>query len=111
MCASHVYTAQAPGCSIGSSPQVARGSSFRVLHKSADSVGPAFCAFPGQSSSCSQELESTVSLGALSPMWSQPQFMHALVWYVRLVSVVGSWSLAVTLPVDVNHPESQEVFG
>ena len=30
---------------------------------------------------------------------------------VRLVSVLGSWPLAATLPVDVNHPESQEVFG
>ena len=30
---------------------------------------------------------------------------------VRLVSVPGSWSLAATLPVDVNNPESQEVFG
>ena len=29
-------------------------SSFRVLHKDTDSVGPAFCAFPGQSSSGSQ---------------------------------------------------------
>ena len=26
---------------------------------------------------------------------------------VRLVSVLGSWTLAATLPVDVNHPESQ----
>ena len=31
-------------------------SGFRVLHKDADSVGPAFCAFPGQSSSGSREL-------------------------------------------------------
>ena len=30
---------------------------------------------------------------------------------VRLVSVLGSWTLAATLPVDVDHPESQEVFG
>ena len=32
-------------------------SGFRVLHKSADSVGPAFCAFPNQSISGSQELD------------------------------------------------------
>ena len=31
--------------------------------------------------------------------------------WVCLVSVLGSWSLAATLPADVNHPESQEVFG
>ena len=42
---------------------------------------------------------------ALSPPLSQPQFL------VHLVSVLGSWSLAVTLEADVNHPESQEVFG
>ena len=56
MCAFPVYTAQAPGCSIASGPCVACGSSFRVLHKSADSVGPEFCAFSCPSSSGSQEL-------------------------------------------------------
>ena len=30
---------------------------------------------------------------------------------VHLVSILGSWPLAVTLPVDVDCPESQEVFG
>ena len=30
---------------------------------------------------------------------------------VCLVSVLGSWSLAMTLPADVNHSESQEVLG
>ena len=42
-CARPVYAAQAPGCSTWSGPCAACGSSFRVLHKSADSVGPAFC--------------------------------------------------------------------
>ena len=32
-------------------------SGFRVFHKSTDLVGPAFCAFPGWSSSGSQELD------------------------------------------------------
>ena len=50
MCAIPVYIAQAPSCSIWSGPCVACSSSFRVFHKSGDSVGPAFCAFPGQSS-------------------------------------------------------------
>ena len=56
VCAFPVYTAQAPGCSIWSGPCVECGSSFRVLHKSADSVAPAFCAFPGLSGSGSQRL-------------------------------------------------------
>ena len=57
VCAFPVYTAQAPGCSIWSGPCVVGGSSFRVLHKSADSFGPEFCAFPGPSSSGSRELD------------------------------------------------------
>ena len=65
VCAFPVYTAQAPGCSIGSWPCVACGSSFRVLHKSTDSVGPAFCAFPGPSSSGSQELDGRPLPGAM----------------------------------------------
>ena len=31
--------------------------------------------------------------------------------WVRLVSLLGSSSLAETFPADVSHPESQEVFG
>ena len=33
------------------------GSGFQVLHKGADSVGSAFCAFPRRSSSSNKELE------------------------------------------------------
>ena len=62
-----VYTAQAPGCSTESGPCVGCGSSFRVLHKSADPVGPAFCAFPGPSSSGTQELEERILPGCDEP--------------------------------------------
>ena len=51
-----VYTAQAPGCSTWSGACVECGSSFWVLHKSANLVAPAFCAFPGLSGSGSQRL-------------------------------------------------------
>ena len=46
------------------------GSGFQVLHKGADSVGPAFCAFPGRSSSGNQELEERTLPGssATSPL-------------------------------------------
>ena len=67
VCAFPVYTAQAPGCSIWSGPCIACGSSFRVLHKSADSVGPAFCAFPGRSSSGSEELDGCTPTGCGAP--------------------------------------------
>ena len=127
-----IYTAQAPGCCIWSGPCAECGSSFRVLHKSADSVAPAFCAFPGLSGSGRQGLGLTLpgcgrlfppgraaqgarGSGGLSPgavrlFPSLPQ--HALpVGCLRLAFVQRSWSLATTLPVaNVDHPESQEVF-
>ena len=56
VCAFPVYTAQAPGCSIWSRPCVECSSSFRVLHKSVDSVAPACCVFPGLRGSGSQRL-------------------------------------------------------
>ena len=56
VCSFPVYTAQAPGCSIWSGPCFESGSSFWVLHKSADLVAPAFCAFPGLSGPGSQRL-------------------------------------------------------
>ena len=40
------------------------GSSFLVLHKSADSVGSAFCAFPGRAAESARSLMSTLSPGA-----------------------------------------------
>ena len=55
-----VYTDQAPGCSVWSGPCAECGSSFRILHKSAGLVAPAFCVFPGLSGPGSQRL------GALS---------------------------------------------
>ena len=110
-----VYTAQAPGCSIGSVACIACGSSFRVLHKSADSVAPAFCAFPGLSGSGSQGLDRCTLPGcrcALSPPPPQPQFLRMPVGCQRLLFVLRSWPLAATLPAaDVDHPESQGVFG
>ena len=62
VCAFPVYTAPAPGCSIWSGPCLACGSNFRVLHKSTDSVGPAFCAFPALAAQAARSL-----MGALSP--------------------------------------------
>ena len=107
VCAFPVYTAQAPGCSIWRGPCVECGSSFQVLHKSADSVVPAVCAFPGLSGSGSQRL------GVLSP--GRRAFSlrgpSAPVGCQGLVFVQRSWPLAATLPAaDVDHPESQEVF-
>ena len=87
---------------MGRGPWVACGSSFGVLHKSADSVGPAFCAFPAQAAQAARSLlrgesarhwraQSPWELCAFSPPWSQPQFPCASVGCVRLV--LGRWSL------------------
>ena len=48
---------------------------------------------------------------AFSPLQSQPQFPCVPVGCLRLVSVLRSWPLAATLLADVDHPESQDVFG
>ena len=67
------------------------GSGFRVLHKDTDWLGPAFCAFPGLSSSDSQELDELHSPPVqctLFPTQSQPQFPGA--GPVHLVSLLGS---------------------
>ena len=60
-----IYTARAPGCSIGNRPWVMCGASFWVLHKITDSVGPAFCAFPAQAAQAARNLMITLSLGAV----------------------------------------------
>ena len=67
---------------------------------------------PGLSSSGSQELDKRTRPGCSAPYpLHGPASVSAHASRVRLVSVLWSWSLAGTLPVDVNHPESQEVFG
>ena len=56
--------AQAPGCSVWRGPCVACGSSFRVFHKSTDSVASAFCAFPARAAQAARSLTGALSLGA-----------------------------------------------
>ena len=51
----------------------------------------------------------TSSATRIIPLRSQPQFPR--VGRVHPVSVLGSWPLGAALLVDVDHPESQEVFG
>ena len=61
VCALPVYTAQAPGCSIWSGPCVACSSSFRVLQKRADSVGPS----PAGAAQAARSLPGALSPGAV----------------------------------------------
>ena len=88
------------------------GSGFWVLYKDTDSVGPEFCAFPSWAAQAARSLTSTLSPGAVCLIPSGvPASVSARDDRVCLVSLLGSWSLALTLLADVNHPESQEVFG
>ena len=107
------YTAQAPGCFIWSRPCVACSSSFRVLHKSANSVGPAFCSFPARAVQAARSLRGTRSPGAvrLLPCVVPASVSAHQLGVCGLCLFLGSLVLAVTFLADVDHPESQEVFG
>ena len=63
------------------------GSSFLVFHKSADSVAPAFCAFPAGAAQAARSLLGALSAVrcAFSPLRAQPQFPTAPVRCVHLV--------------------------
>ena len=67
---------------------------------------------PRPSSSGSQVLDERTlpRCGAPYPLCG-PKLSFRLLVGCAPMSVLRSWSLAATLPADVNHPESQEVFG
>ena len=86
-------------------------SGFRVLHKSAGSVGPVFCAFSTRAAQAARSLRSAFSPGVVRLIPSAvPASVSTHAGWVRLVSVLRRRPLAATLQMDVNHPESQEVF-
>ena len=75
-------------------------------------LGLHFVASPAGAAQAARSLTSALAPGAVSLIPSMvPASASVPTGWVRLVSVLGSWSLAVTLPMDVRHPESQEVFG
>ena len=112
VCAFPVYTAQAPGCSVWSGPCVACGSSFRVSDFGFRFSWACVLCLPCPSSSGSQELD-----GSTLPGCGAPHSLHgpSLSFHARRLGAPcvcsGELGLAATLPADVNHPESQEVFG
>ena len=94
---------------------ICSGSGSWVLHKGTDFVGPAFCALPGPRSSGDQVLgDRTLPGGLCILITSQVPALGFLGVPVRALSQVchvsplRSWSQAVTLLADVNHPGSQE---
>ena len=84
-------------------------SGFRVLHKSTDSVGPAFCAFPAQVAQAARSL-TLPGCSAPYPLGSPSLSFHARQSGVPCVCF-GELASSRDPPADVNHPESQEVFG
>ena len=95
-----------PAALYGACPAIACGSSFRVLHKSAHSAAPAFCAFPAPAAQAARSL-----MGALpGAARLRPSVAPALV-FRPCWSGACALCLALTLPADVYHPESQEVSG
>ena len=121
MCAFPVYTAQALACSARNClrwalhfPNLSRsGSGSRVLHKGADLNGPAFCALPRSKQLRWPGVWRVQSLRLITSPIPAVLFSGCTTStpsQVCLVSLLGSWSLTVTLLVDVNCPESQGVL-
>ena len=128
VCAFAVYTAQAPGFSAGELRRALGGVHFPgishsgsgswVLHKGGGSVGPVFSAFPRSKQlrwpGVCQAHILQVGRCILSPppvpaAQVCPLFLSAgAASQVCPLFPLGSWSLAVTLLVDINHPGSQE---
>ena len=112
VCAFPVYTAQAPGCSIGSGPELLVVPVFRSSTKAQALLGLRSVPSPARAAQAARSLTGTLSPGVVHLLPSVvPASVSMCAGRVHLVSVLGSWSLAVTLLADVNHPESQEVFG
>ena len=121
VCAFPVYTAQAPGCSAGEVSKAAlgcvhfpglsrSGSGSRALPKGADLVGPGLCALPRSEQHRrpgAWEARSPEVAGASYHLRRPSRWSG---WQRAPVSLLASWSLAATLPKDVNRPESQEVL-
>ena len=127
MCAFPVYTAQTPGCSARNClmralvyvhfPGLSRsGSGSQVLHKGADLAGPAFCTRPRPKQLRWPGAWPTYSPPVGGCSWPPhpfqlPGFLGVQrACLLKCVSILGSWSLAATLPENVDRPESQEVL-
>ena len=98
--------AQAPGCSIWSVPCAARGSSPRDPQKPATKSCDWFFCLPCPSGSGSQGLDGRTLPGCGVPSRLRVPSLGPH----PLRQGACALCLAATLPADVAHPESQEVF-
>ena len=120
VCAFPVYSSQPPGCSPGSVPCIACTSEacaaqiqvFRYSTKAQTRLGLCFVPSLVGAAQAARSLTSALSLGAGRLLLSVvPASVSMRAGQGHLVSLLVSWTLAVTLPADVDNPESQEVFG
>ena len=85
---------------------------FGYSTKAQTRLGLRFVPSQARAAKAARSLTSAVSQGAWRLLHSVvPASVSRRTGWVCLVSLLVSWSLAATLSVDVNHPESQEVFG
>ena len=108
-CFPHLLRLLAALCGTG--PELRAVPVFRYSTKVQTPLGLHFVPSPAQAAQAARSLTGALSpdTGRLIPPRAQPQFPRTS--RVLLVSVLGSWTLATTLLADVNHSESQEVFG
>ena len=120
MCAFPVHIAQAPGCSPGSGPWVACTSQAYAAQVQVLGYSPkaqawldlGFVPSPAWAAQTTRSLISAPSPGTVHLIPSVvPDLVSGCTGWVGFVSLLGCWFLTATLPVDVNQPESLEVFG
>ena len=129
VCSFPVYTVQAPGCSAGELSEAGpglcalpRSKALRFRFSGTPQrrrFGWACVLCPSQvrAAQVTRCLASTVTpswgvhlIASPVPAAQFSQGTMGLTSQVCHVSLLGSWSLAATLPADVNHPKSQEVL-
>ena len=97
---------------VGMEPALRAVPVFGYSMKARTRLGLRFVPSPAGAAQEARSLTSALSPGAGCRLPSTvPASVSAHTGRVRLVSVLGSWTLAATLLADVDHPESQEVFG
>ena len=80
---------------------------FGYSTKAQTQLGLRFVPSPVGAAQAARSLTSALSLGVGSLIPATVPASVSRASRVHLVSVLGSWILAATLPVDVDHPESQ----
>ena len=101
-----------PAALYGAGPELRAIPVFRSSTKEQTQLGLRFGCSPARAAQAARSLRGALSPGVVCLIPSAvPALVSTRAGRVCLVSVLGNWSLVVTLPADVNHPESQEVLG